>query len=126
MGSVMKEQLGNQRAMYVTSAILLVMGIVPGMPHLAFLGFSAAIGGYTYWQQKREGQAKLAAVEETPAEQTAKPVEVKELGWDDVQQVDTIGLYGLSFDPLVDKSQGGELLQRIKACVRNYLKSWVS
>lgn len=116
MGTVMKEQLGNQRAMYVTSAILFVMGIVPGMPHLAFLGFSAAIGGYTYWDQRRGTQSKeLATVEDSPAEQNAKPVEVKELGWDDVQQVDTIGLeVGYRLIPLVDKSQGGELLQRIK------------
>lgn len=116
MGKVMKEQIGNHRALYVTSGILFVMGIVPGMPHLAFLGFSAAIGGYTYWDQRKGSQSKeLATVEETPAEQNAKPVEVKELGWDDVQQVDTIGLeVGYRLIPLVDKSQGGELLQRIK------------
>jgi len=116
MGKVMKEQIGNHRALYVTSGILFVMGIVPGMPHLAFLGFSAAIGGYTYWDQRKGSQSKeLATVEETPSEQSAKPVEVKELGWDDVQQVDTIGLeVGYRLIPLVDKSQGGELLQRIK------------
>lgn len=116
MGKVMKEQIGNHRALYVTSGILFVMGIVPGMPHLAFLGFSAAIGGYTYWEQQRSSQSKeIATVDETPAEQNAKPVEVKELGWDDVQQVDTIGLeVGYRLIPLVDKSQGGELLQRIK------------
>ena len=116
MGVVMKQQLGNQRAMYVTSGILFVMGIVPGMPHLAFLGFSAAIGGYTYWDQRRSSESKeIATVNETPTEQNSKPVEVKELGWDDVQQVDTIGLeVGYRLIPLVDKSQGGELLQRIK------------
>lgn len=116
MGNVMKEQLGNPRALWVTCGILFVMGIVPGMPHLAFLGFSALIGGIAYWDQKRATQAKsVTAVAETNSEQAAKPVEVKELGWDDVQQVDTIGLeVGYRLIPLVDKAQGGELLQRIK------------
>jgi len=40
---------------------------------------------------------------------------VKEIGWDDVQGVDTIGLeVGYRLIPLVDKAQGGELLSRIK------------
>ena len=51
----------------------------------------------------------------TPDRGNAKPAEIKELGWDDVQHVDTIGLeVGYRLIPLVDKSQGGELLTRIK------------
>src|SRR5690606_29755222 len=50
--------------------------------------------------------------------QELTPVEsnvVKEIGWDDVQGVDTIGLeVGYRLIPLVDKAQGGELLSRIK------------
>ncbi len=116
MGSVMKEQLGNPRAMFVTSGILFIMGIVPGMPHVAFLGFSALIGGMAFWDLKRSTKStELAAVDESSSEFSQKPVEVKELGWDDVQQVDTIGLeVGYRLIPLVDKAQGGELLQRIK------------
>lgn len=116
MGSVMKEQLGNKRAMFVTSGILFVMGIVPGMPHVAFLGFSALIGGLAFWDQKREAQSTdIAKVDDAASDQAHKPVEVKELGWDDVQHVDTIGLeVGYRLIPLVDKAQGGELLQRIK------------
>ncbi len=45
----------------------------------------------------------------------ANKQEQKELGWDDVQQVDVIGLeVGYRLIPLVDQSQGGELLNRIK------------
>ena len=43
------------------------------------------------------------------------PPETKELSWDDVQPVDTIGLeVGYKLIPLVDKNQGGQLMQRIK------------
>lgn len=116
MGSVMKEQLGNQRAMMVTAGILFVMGIVPGMPHFAFLSFSAIVGGLAYYSYYQSQQAdKQSQLVESLPEENARPTEVKELGWDDVQHVDTIGLeVGYRLIPLVDKAQGGELLTRIK------------
>ena len=57
------------------------------------------------------------------AEEAAKPVEVppepapdqRELSWDDVSEVDVIGLeVGYRLIPMVDKAQGGELLNRVK------------
>ena len=117
MGQELTRQLGNRKALYITSGILFVMGIVPGMPHVAFLGFSALVGGYAYYQYWNE--QKLASQPEvlspTPERNNAQPAEIKELGWDDVQHVDTIGLeVGYRLIPLVDKSQSGELLTRIK------------
>ena len=116
MGNEVTKQLGNQRALYVTSGILFVMGIVPGMPHLAFLGFSAIVGGVAYYKYRRAQQlAAQPELLEPIAEQDQQPAEIKELGWDDVQHVDTIGLeVGYRLIPLVDKTQGGELLTRIK------------
>ncbi|PKH00793.1 flagellar biosynthesis protein FlhA [Paraglaciecola sp. MB-3u-78] len=116
MGKELTRQLGDQRALYITSGILFVMGIVPGMPHVAFLGFSAVVGGYAYYSHWRA--QKIAnepqSVKSLP-EQNQQPLEIKELGWDDVQHVDTIGLeVGYRLIPLVDKAQGGELLTRIK------------
>ena len=116
MGKEIRSQLGNSQALYIASGVLFVMGIIPGMPHLAFIGFSVLIAGYAYWQgvaAKREAEKP-----KTPAnivkDDTVAP-EIKELGWDDVQHVDTIGLeVGYRLIPLVDKSQGGELLTRIK------------
>ena len=116
MGQELSKQLGNQRALYITAAILFVMGIVPGMPHLAFLGFSAVVGGYAYYQYWRNKKAENEPqVLSNLPEQSRQPAEIKELGWDDVQHVDTIGLeVGYRLIPLVDKAQGGELLTRIK------------
>ncbi|MDC0602537.1 flagellar biosynthesis protein FlhA [Aliiglaciecola sp.] len=116
MGQEMKRQLGNQKALYVTTGILFVMGIVPGMPHFAFLGFASIVGGVAYfnvWSAKRK--AEEPEVLDNLPEQSQQPQEIKELGWDDVQHVDTIGLeVGYRLIPLVDKTQGGELLTRIK------------
>ena len=116
MGKEIRSQLGNSQALYIASGVLFVMGIIPGMPHVAFLGFSLLIAVYAYWK------GRVAKREEVSAQVPANVVnnesqvpEVKELGWDDVQQVDTIGLeVGYRLIPLVDKSQGGELLTRIK------------
>ncbi|MCP4235531.1 MAG: flagellar biosynthesis protein FlhA, partial [Aestuariibacter sp.] len=116
MGSEIKDQLGNKQALYIAAVILFVMGIVPGMPHLAFLSFSALAGGYAYYQKYQEKKRALEPAKPVVTnDQDAAPVEVKELGWDDVQHVDTIGLeVGYRLIPLVDKAQGGELLSRIK------------
>jgi flagellar biosynthesis protein FlhA len=116
MGKELTRQLGDPRALYITAGILFVMGIVPGMPHVAFLGFSALVAGYAYygyWRaQKIANEPEL--VKSLP-EKNQQPLEIKELGWDDVQHVDTIGLeVGYRLIPLVDKAQGGELLTRIK------------
>ncbi len=116
MGKEIRSQLGNNQALYIAAGVLFVMGIIPGMPHIAFLGFAAIIAGFAYWQgvvaKRKAEEPKVPA--NTNTEQTVAP-EVKELGWDDVQQVDTIGLeVGYRLIPLVDKSQGGELLTRIK------------
>jgi flagellar biosynthesis protein FlhA len=116
MGKELTKQLGNQQALYITSGILFVMGIVPGMPHVAFLGFSGVVGGYAYYNYWRTKQAiNEPQVLSNLPEQSRQPTEIKELGWDDVQHVDTIGLeVGYRLIPLVDKAQGGELLTRIK------------
>jgi flagellar biosynthesis protein FlhA len=116
MGKELTRQLGDQRALYITSGILFVMGIVPGMPHVAFLGFSAVVGGYAYYSNWRDQKiANEPQAQKSLPEQNQQPLEIKELGWDDVQHVDTIGLeVGYRLIPLVDKAQGGELLTRIK------------
>lgn len=116
MGDEIREQLANRQALYITAVILFVMGIVPGMPHFAFLSFAAIVGGYAFyrdWNKKKE-EAEAAKVQRMP--EAKSPVgESKELSWDDVHQVDIIGLeVGYRLIPLVDKSQSGELLTRIK------------
>ena len=116
MGKELTRQLGNQRALYITAGILFVMGIVPGMPHIAFLGFSAVVGGYAYYRHwHAQKVANEPEVVKSLPEHNQQPLEIKELSWDDVQHVDTIGLeVGYRLIPLVDKAQGGELLTRIK------------
>ncbi|CAM2795682.1 MULTISPECIES: flagellar biosynthesis protein FlhA [Vibrio] len=104
----------NPKALMITAVILGVMGIVPGMPHFAFLLLATIAGGSAYWIQRKQKAAK----EETtnlPATLDGDAPSQKELSWDDVQPVDIIGLeVGYRLIPLVDRDQGGELLERVK------------
>ncbi|KAB0286478.1 flagellar biosynthesis protein FlhA [Vibrio fortis] len=109
------QMFDNPKALMITAAILGVMGIVPGMPHFAFLTLAIAAGAGAYFIDKKQKQKakepKLPAAMEPGGEAPAQ----KELSWDDVQPVDTIGLeVGYRLIPLVDKDQGGELLERVK------------
>ena len=120
MGDQFKKQLGNEKSLFIASGILIIMGLVPGMPHVAFLSLGALLGYLAYYTQQNKLKAAAVLAEETANGSTvgtgiANKQEQKELGWDDVQQVDVIGLeVGYRLIPLVDQSQGGELLNRIK------------
>ncbi|HDZ35238.1 MAG TPA: flagellar biosynthesis protein FlhA [Pseudoalteromonas sp.] len=120
MGDQFKKQLGNEKSLFIASGILIIMGLVPGMPHIAFLSLGALLGYLAYYTQQTKLKAAAAEAEEaasggSAATGIANKQEQKELGWDDVQQVDVIGLeVGYRLIPLVDQSQGGELLNRIK------------
>ncbi len=117
---VIAQVFGQPRALAVAGVVLGVMGIIPGMPNVAFLLLGAICGGAAWMMLKRERETreKLAeATAETPA--AAAPAERVELGWEDVASVDPLGLeVGYRLIPLVDTHQGGELMGRIKSVRR--------
>ncbi|PTP02983.1 flagellar biosynthesis protein FlhA [Vibrio splendidus] len=105
----------NPKSLMITAAILGIMGIVPGMPHFSFLSLAAVAGAGAYYidkkNKKKVEQPNLPATVEASGETGSQ----KELSWDDVQPVDIIGLeVGYRLIPLVDRDQGGELLERVK------------
>ena len=138
---VMTQMFYSPQALGMAAAILFLMGIIPGMPHLAFLSLSAICGALAYFiaLKRRQKDAEPEVLEAgsarplsnpsggaqatvaAPSGQAALPgpslanEPVTELGWDDVQPVDMVGLeVGYRLIPLVDNTQGGELLSRIK------------
>src|SRR6202522_3722423 len=110
---IMSQVLGQPKALGVTSGILTLLGIIPGMPNLVFLGMAAVCAVGAYFLSMRKSTEKKAAA--APAAAAAVPAEQRELSWDDVEPVDLIGLeVGYRLIPLVDRNQGGELMGRIK------------
>ena len=117
MGTAVLGQLfDNPKALIISAGILLMMGLVPGMPHFAFLSLGALAAAGAWWLLRREKLAAAKAAKGDLLPATAEqPHEQKELSWDDVMPVDIIGLeVGYQLIPLVDRNQGGELLNRIK------------
>ena len=109
------QMFDNPKALMITAAILGVMGIVPGMPHFAFLSLAAVAGGAAYYIDKKQKKKALEPNLPAAVEASGETGSQKELSWDDVQPVDIIGLeVGYRLIPLVDRDQGGELLERVK------------
>lgn len=119
MGSQVKRQMfASPKALAIAAAIMVVMGLIPGMPHLSFLSLGALAAGGAYFiaNRQRVKVEEEKAVQEQQAQVPAlQRPETRELGWDDVTPVDMVGLeVGYRLIPLVDRSQGGQLLARIK------------
>ena len=117
IGQQLAGQLFNKpQALLLTAGILAALGVIPGMPHIAFLLLALifAAGGYVLNQRTVETVTEVKPVE-TPVS------EAQEATWDDVVPVDTLGLeVGYRLIPLVDKNQDGDLLKRIRAIRRKF------
>jgi flagellar biosynthesis protein FlhA len=114
MGQQVAGQLfGDPRALFVTAAVVGLLGLVPGMPNLVFLllATTLAVFGWLRTRARAEDAAEPApAAIEAPASE-----ETPDFGWADVAEVDVLGLeVGYRLIPLVDRTQGGELMSRIK------------
>jgi flagellar biosynthesis protein FlhA len=107
-----KSQLSNPSALFIASGILIVLGLVPGMPHMIFVALASATAGLGLMVIRQEVQveAEVQAAQDAPKVQAPK-----ELDWDDIDQVDLIGLdIGYGLIPLVNPEMGGELMTRVK------------
>jgi flagellar biosynthesis protein FlhA len=104
------------QVLILTAAIVGLMGLIPGMPHVAFLLLAAVFGGGAYLLMRRD---KRVAVQ--PAVAPAAQPELQDATWEDVVPVDILGLeVGYRLISLVDKAQDGELLRRIKGVRKKF------
>ncbi len=113
---LVKQLIAKPQVLIVTAAILGVLGLIPGMPNLIFIALAAALGGAAYWITQRAQQT--AVIEQKPVEEV---VESHEATWKDVTLLDTLGLeVGYRLIPLVDQTQDGELLRKIKGIRKKF------
>ncbi len=114
MGRDLARQLTRQpRAIMVAATVLILFGLMPGMPTVTFLVLGAIVGAVGYLSQESIKQKENAEVEEQQQQQEAseeKPQERTE----DLLKIDSLGLeIGYGLIPLVDVKQGGDLLSRV-------------
>ncbi|MFN3375279.1 MAG: flagellar biosynthesis protein FlhA [Burkholderiaceae bacterium] len=111
---IVDQLLMSPRVLGVTACILVLLGLIPGMPHLVFLTIGGAIG-YAAWALHQRTQ------QPPPVEAPPAPTQDGEATWDDLQPVDLLGLeLGYRLISLVDKNRQGDLLTRIKGVRRKF------
>ena len=118
IGSQLTGQLfAKPQVLGITAAIIGGFGLIPGMPHVAFLLLAALLAYGARWAKQRLQKPAQTAPASTPSVNADN----EEAGWQDIIPVDTLGLeVGFRLIPLVDNAQGGELLKRIKGVRKKF------
>ena len=119
IGTELAQQFGvNPRALMISSGIIFLFGLAPGMPAVPFMILAAAVFFFGRAVMGAAQRTKLEA-EEAELEETAgetSPEEVESLLPLDMLELE-IG-YGLI--PLVDNKTQGNLLERIRSLRRQF------
>ncbi|MDR2014535.1 MAG: flagellar biosynthesis protein FlhA [Azoarcus sp.] len=111
----------NTQVLVLTAAIVGILGMIPGMPNMVFLLFASAIGWLAWMRGKQQTDAQEPTREETQRDAEVRAAEAQEASWNDVAPVDVLGLeVGYRLIPMVDKSQNGELLRRIRGLRKKF------
>ncbi|MCD4483229.1 flagellar biosynthesis protein FlhA [Chromobacterium vaccinii] len=103
------------QVLYITASVIGMIGLIPNMPHFSFLLIAGGLLALARAMEQR-GKQKLARELQAAAQPAAAPEQqAAEVGWHDVQHVDQLGMeVGYRLIPLVDRTQDGELLRRIR------------
>ena len=117
LGQQLKGQmLANTRVLLLAGCVLTALGLIPGMPNLVFLilGISCIVAGRMLDKQRATKPEVVEEEEGAHAGDSKGPAPSSDLDWDDVTNLDVVGLeVGYRLIPLVDRQQGGELISRI-------------
>lgn len=117
-GQLTGQLFANPQVLFLTAGVIGLMGLIPGMPNLAFLIIA---GGLVWLGRRIMRRAATSGATAAEAPPPPAPAESQEASWDDVALVDPLGLeVGYRLISLVDKSQNGELLGRIKSIRKKF------
>ncbi len=122
LGGQIASQFGSAKAWTPVAAILFILGVLPGMPHIIILP-AAALCGFVAWKlrgadQLRKAEANLAEKAPPP-----KPANPSAIGWDEVSDDAPLGLeVGYGLVSLVDERKGAPLMARITGIRRQLSK----
>lgn len=115
---IARQVLVSPKVFGTAAVILLALGLVPGLPHMAFLVLGSLVGWLAYELVKQDREQVQAEV--LPAAAAAAALEAKNP--DATPQVAPLDLMevqvGYGLIGLVDGGQGGVLLERIKGLRR--------
>ena len=120
-GLVINQVFSKPQIMLVTGGIVGVLGLIPGMPNFVFILISSALFALAWYKFKQLESEAAVAEPAAEAAAAAPPAERVEASWEDVVPVDVLGLeVGYRLIPMVDRSQDGELLKRIRGLRKKF------
>ncbi|WAT00674.1 flagellar biosynthesis protein FlhA [Rouxiella chamberiensis] len=115
MSDEIKHQLLAKPAVLYTAAfVMFVLAIVPGMPHLVFLCFTALLT-FAAWRQTNKIRHAQPDEDIDVLSRSITPENMPSVDWSSIPCVEPIGLnLGYKLVTLLDSQQGSPLTQRIK------------
>ena len=118
-GQVGKQLFSMPNALGLSGGVMALLGVIPGMPHVAFLLLAGACGWAAWALSKR--QRLEAAQASAPPEAATGPVQNNEASWEDVVPVDILGLeVGYRLITLIERNEASDLLTRIKGVRKKF------
>ncbi len=112
-GEITSQLLYQPRAIAIAAAVLLFMGLVPGLPTIPFLALSFITGVAAYYLFKAQREDLRLEKEEQAAKEKARPASIR--SEQPIPPLDALSLeVGYGLIPFVDAEQNGELLERIR------------
>ena len=116
---VFGQMFANPRVLYISGGVIGILGLIPGMPNLVFLGISSSLIGAGYLIAAKPPAPVPEVIERLPEGMSLPAPEDRDLSWEDVPPVDLVSLeVGYRLIPLVDRTQDGQLMTRIKGIRR--------
>ena len=116
--TMQKQLLASPITLFTAAAVMLIIGMVPGMPHLAFFSFAAALA-FAGWRQNKTLHHD-PALDQVEVMTQAMQQDETPLSWEDIPHVHTLSLaLGYRLVHLVNTDQGAPLTQRIRGVRRN-------
>ena len=117
---IVAQMLVSPKVLGITASIMGVLGVIPGMPHVVFLGIALVLG-YGAWSIAHQPAAPDPAALAAASGPAIGHGPEGDASWDDLQPVDQLGLeLGYRLIAMVDKGRQGDLLTRIKGVRRKF------
>lgn len=113
---VQRQLLASPSVLYTVAGILLSLGLVPGMPHLAFISFAALIAFIGWRVSVSQPPDEAASLQQVQAIGKAMEQErAQSLAWEDIPLVERLSIsLGYKLVGLVNEAAGAPLAQRVR------------
>ena len=111
---IQRQLLAKPATLYTAAFVMFVLAVVPGMPHAAFLIFTALLL-FTAWRQSRVVEKPAAKAQDMAALSSALDDSDGVVCWQSIPLIEPLGLnLGYKLVTLVDKAKGNPLTQRVR------------